>query len=309
MELAIIIPAYKSEFLDKTLNSLVNQTDRNFNVYIGDDCSPYQIKKIVDQYVDKLNIIYKRFDTNLGGVNLVGQWERCISMCRDEEWFWLFSDDDVMERNCVAEFKKYTILFPQTDIFHFNVNVTDAKDKLIHESVYPSIISAKDLYIGKLKGRLDCYVVEFIFKKSVYNEYGGFVNFDLAWGSDLATWINFGLKYGIRTIPTARINWRASGSNISTITSEDILIRKTKALLEFLEWGENTFQDKIIRKTNNSGLIQRLSNMACSSNFSFGFPFIKRYSIKKSEFILMSSYYTMLFLAKFLKNVFQRKIS
>ena len=52
--LAIIIPAYKSKFLRQTLDSLVNQTNQNFNLYIGDDNSPFNIKEIVDDYKDKL---------------------------------------------------------------------------------------------------------------------------------------------------------------------------------------------------------------------------------------------------------------
>ena len=36
--LAIIIPAYKGAYLKRTLDSLVQQTNKNFSVYIGDDC-------------------------------------------------------------------------------------------------------------------------------------------------------------------------------------------------------------------------------------------------------------------------------
>lgn len=71
--LAIVIPAYKDAYLDKTLNSLSQQTDKNFVVYIGDDNSPYELEKIVNKYLEKLNITYRRFDTNSGGTNLVRQ--------------------------------------------------------------------------------------------------------------------------------------------------------------------------------------------------------------------------------------------
>ena len=38
--LAIIIPYYKLTFFEDTLESLANQTDKLFKVYIGDDASP-----------------------------------------------------------------------------------------------------------------------------------------------------------------------------------------------------------------------------------------------------------------------------
>lgn len=86
-KLAIIIPAYKDAFFNKTLESLAQQTNKNFTVYIGDDNSPYNLEKIVSEYSNQLNIIYKRFPTNLGSTDLVLQWNRCLSMIQDEDFF------------------------------------------------------------------------------------------------------------------------------------------------------------------------------------------------------------------------------
>ena len=38
--LDIIIPYFKGAFFEKTLESLGNQTDKRFKVFIGDDASP-----------------------------------------------------------------------------------------------------------------------------------------------------------------------------------------------------------------------------------------------------------------------------
>ena len=56
--LAIIIPAYKENFLFETLQSLANQTNKDFNVYVGDDCSPYDLQSIVSRFEDRLDIHY-----------------------------------------------------------------------------------------------------------------------------------------------------------------------------------------------------------------------------------------------------------
>ena len=125
--LAIIIPAYKSTFLPAALDSIASQTCKDFTLYIGDDCSPNNIGEIVDKYEDKINIIYKRFDTNLGGKDLVAQWERCIDMTQNEEWIWLFSDDDMMDKNCVEEFYKTIEDNKDCDIFHFDINVINSE--------------------------------------------------------------------------------------------------------------------------------------------------------------------------------------
>lgn len=82
-KIAIVIPAYKCRFLRQTLDSIVVQTCRSFTVYIGDDASPQNLKEIVSDYADKMNIVYRRFDTNLGGVDLPGHWDRCIALAKE----------------------------------------------------------------------------------------------------------------------------------------------------------------------------------------------------------------------------------
>ena len=99
--LAIIIPAYKAEYLEQTLKSIAGQSDKRFKVYIGDDCSPYRLKNIIEKFSASINLEYVRFDTNLGKDNLVEQWNRCLSLMHDEEFFCMFSDDDMMEPDCV----------------------------------------------------------------------------------------------------------------------------------------------------------------------------------------------------------------
>ena len=63
--LAIIIPAYKATFLPAAFDSIAAQTCKDFTLYVGDDCSPEPIGRIVEQYRDKIEIVYQRFDTNL----------------------------------------------------------------------------------------------------------------------------------------------------------------------------------------------------------------------------------------------------
>lgn len=104
-KVAIIIPAYKSRFLQQTLDSVAAQTDKDFTVYIGDDASPHDLKNIVYLYQDKLDIVYYRFETNLGGQDLPGHWERCIDMSK-EPVVWLFSDDDLMPCDGVERIMK-----------------------------------------------------------------------------------------------------------------------------------------------------------------------------------------------------------
>ena len=120
-KLAIVIPAYKGEFLAKTLSSLANQTNMNFNVYVGDDCSPFDLSRIVNQFKDKLSIHYVRFSENMGKANLIAQWNRCLGLLQGEEYFCFFSDDDLMEPGCVEAFYQALNTHPLSDVYHFKM--------------------------------------------------------------------------------------------------------------------------------------------------------------------------------------------
>ena len=102
--LAIVIPYYKINFFGATLESLANQTNKQFKVYIGDDASLDNPKELLDKYQDQFNFVYQKFEENLGGISLVQQWNRCIALSSNEDWIIILGDDDVLESNCVESF-------------------------------------------------------------------------------------------------------------------------------------------------------------------------------------------------------------
>lgn len=246
-KLAIVIPAYKETYLDKALESLVNQTNQNFSVYIGDDSSPYDLYSVVKKYQYKLNLFYKKFDQNLGGQDLVAQWERCVALTKNEEWIWLFSDDDELGKKCVENFYNHIEQKSDNKLLHFNVNVINEKGNVVEEVVFPKKLDAFSFTLLKLKGVLKSFVVEYVFRRDLYNEVGGFKKYDLAWNADDATWIEMAKKNCITTIVGDCVNWRKSSENISP-NNKDVAIvkRKINADLEHIEYLNKSF-DGLVR--------------------------------------------------------------
>lgn len=242
-QLAIIIPAYKETFLRKALESIASQTCKDFTLYIGDDCSPYDLKSIVSDFTDKIDIVYKRFDTNLGGKDLVAQWERCVNLSKAEPYIWLFSDDDIMDPRCVEMFFKHLkVTNGAFDLYHFDVKVINDNDKVTRiPQPYPQNLDSYTYYKYKLRSKIASLVVENIFSRKIYNSSGGFVNFDLAWGSDTATWVLFSNDKGFCTIPNAYVLWRNGSENITPNTSSKIVERKERARVEFFKWSKDFF--------------------------------------------------------------------
>lgn len=248
-QLAIVIPAYKATFLKETLDSIAKQTCKDFVLYIGDDASPYDLKAIIDDYANSIDIIYKRFDTNLGGSNLVKHWERCIALST-EPYIWLFSDDDIMEAECVENFIKLSKDIRDNYLIHFNINIIDEINNrnIIIPNTFPMLLSAFDFIQHKLslnkKKYLHSFVVEFIFSRELYKLSGGFVEYDLAWGSDFITWVKMSsISKGIYTIDGnhALIKWRKSLENISPSRNKDLVLRKIFSTINYAAYINDFF--------------------------------------------------------------------
>src|SRR5262245_22473447 len=129
--LAIVIPAYKPHFFRAALDSVVAQTDRRFRVYVGDDGGPPEIRRIAESFAGSgIDIVYRRFEESLGARSLTAHWNRCVALS-SEPWVWLFSDDDVMDPECVASIHAGIESARSGDLLRFDTDVIDARGKTI----------------------------------------------------------------------------------------------------------------------------------------------------------------------------------
>lgn len=60
--LAAQIPYFKLAFFEETLQSLANQSDKRFKVYIGDDASPESPKNLLNHYQGKFDFVKPSLD-------------------------------------------------------------------------------------------------------------------------------------------------------------------------------------------------------------------------------------------------------
>jgi glycosyltransferase involved in cell wall biosynthesis len=235
-ELAIIIPTYRVRFLERTLSSLAAQTDRRFHIYVGDDASPEAIEPIVKKFQARLPLTYHRFSENLGGRSLTQQWSRCIALST-EPWVWLFSDDDVMEPDCVASFyRTLAATHGGFNVYRFNTLVIDEDDQPLRlNPPHPEVESGMQFLYFLLRGLRSCIAQEAIFSRAVFERHG-WVDFPLAWGTDNASQIVWAEARGLKRINGARVRWRWSGQNISSTRERKLKMVKACANMKYIEW-------------------------------------------------------------------------
>ncbi len=236
--LAIVIPAHRPDFFRETLESLAAQSDRRFRVYVGDDAGPPEIGALArDAATAGLDLVYHRFDENLGGRSLTAHWNRCVALS-SEPWVWLFADDDVMGPGCVAGFHDACERDDAPSVLRFDTTVIDAESRLVRVNPrHPDRETGVDFVYARLAGERHSYVVEYVFRREAYDRAGGFPDYPVAWCADDAAWFLFADERGILTVRRDTVAWRASGRNIST-TRTHHRAEKLTAAIDFLRFVE-----------------------------------------------------------------------
>ncbi len=278
-ELAIVLPIYKPDFLRETLESIASQSNHDFMAYLCDDCSPHDLAPIIRQFEGRFPFKYIRFEENLGGKDLVSHWERCIAQTQGEHWLWIFSDDDMMDPDCVDSFYQAREQNPSLSLFHFNVQVIDSfgkptTDKHYIKEDFPSIMSAQQFLHGRLSYRLNSFIVDYIFSRDHFMMCGGFVHYDLAWCSDDATWYRLAIHTpGIATIPHVHVHWRKSDSNITPDHSSNTMLRKLKATRQHLHFCKQHLPYSTMIRLNY--YLHALYNARCLGTRTICYDFLR----------------------------------
>lgn len=234
-DLAIVIPFYKIHFFEKTLRSLSSQTDKRFNVYIGDDASPENLAPLIEKFSSYLKINYTRFQSNLGLISLSKQWDRCISLSNDEPWVMVLGDDDWLSPNYVECFYKHKSVFEDVNLVRYASYEIDYNKKESNKLyTHPIWEHAPQSFWRKCIYESRSSLTEYVFKRSVYEKYG-FFDYDLAWCSDDHAWLTFAEDKKIYSINEAFANISISQHSISGQSSNNNA-RKSRVRVLFYKY-------------------------------------------------------------------------
>lgn len=239
--LAIVIPYYKLTFFEATLQSLANQTDKRFKVYIGDDDSPEDCTLLLQMFQNKFDFIYHRFETNLGSISLTKQWERCIALIGQEEWVMILGDDDVLGENVIENFYSNYLKFNNnSNLIRLSTVIWDQENNKKTDSYqHPEWEKASDSFYRKLKGLTRSSLSEYIFTKHTYQKHG-FYDFPLAWHSDNYAWLDFSDGKPIYSMNESVAYIRISNQSISGM-NHNIKLKKEATVLFFKRLIEGKF--------------------------------------------------------------------
>ena len=248
---SFILPAYKRRFLKEAIDSILAQTCRDLELVVVDDCSPENLKEVIDEFHDD-RLSYHRNETNIGGKDLVAAWNHAMTYATGE-WCVLASDDDVYRPEYLEEMIRFTKKYPEVDIVHCrNCNI-DSGGKVVNigcpRAEFESGIQM--LYSSSVL-RIHQRMADLMFRRSAYEKMGGFPQYPLAWYTDHAFAIRLAWENGAACSDKALFLFRNSGENLSTpgwdvcrkIEAGLLFKERVEKLLAECDEGELSFTDR-----------------------------------------------------------------
>lgn len=231
-KISFILPAWKARFLKEAVASIVAQTSPDWELVVVDDCSPEPLQEIVERFGDP-RIRYVRNERNLGGENLVRQWNHCITFATGD-YIVLAADDDLYRPTFCAECIRLANKYPEADLIHSSVEQIDEDgNHLEDDSILPELTSKYEYLNWWVTGRSFTCIGNFAFKRTALLDMGGFIDFPCAFGSDIATPISLS-RNGVANTSEMLFCFRQSAQHLSADSSR--FKEKLEAVSQLSEW-------------------------------------------------------------------------
>ena len=244
--ISIAIPAYKTRFLAGSIQSALSQTYDNLEIIIVNDCSPFDVKSIVDQFVDE-RIHYYENAYNLGRVSIVLNWNRCLSYARGD-YFILLCDDDFLHPTFVSDLFALSLKYPFCTVFRARTRLFNAEnnEEIGFSPVWPEYEDFGSFYSNTIEKKRHHTITEFMYLTKEIRAKGGFVSFPVGYYSDIASVLLFAQDGGVCSSPEALVTFNKSNDNISS--RADLSYEKSKAALAFFRWLKRLFPSSSSQK-------------------------------------------------------------
>ena len=248
MKYSFVLPAFKNDYLKEAIDSILSQSYKDFELIIIDDASPYNLSSIINQYDDKRILFYKN-ETNIGGRNLVHNWNKCIQYAKGD-YVILASDDDIYCPCFLEQINDRSEKYPQVDIIRARVRRIDSNGIITDiEHIYKPFMPFSEFVFYWSKGIINC-IANYAFKRTALLEAGGFVDMPCAWYSDDITIVNMSFN-GIATTDDALFYFRTSDKSISWTFNKETIRKKWKANGMFYQWFNDTIIPKMRKLPQN----------------------------------------------------------
>lgn len=240
IKFSITIPAFKKQYLKEAINSCVNQIYDNFEIIIVNDASPENIDDIVNSFND-VRIKYYINDKNCGALDVVDNWNKCLSYCTGD-YVICMGDDDCLLPDALREYKRLIDKYPGIGLIHGWTEIIDEESNFKDLTPpRPEFESVYSVLWNRWENRHKQFIGDWCFEIEWLRKNGGFYKLPIAWASDDISSIIGASKNGVANSQIICFQYRSSEQ---TITSTGSIEHKMDAVRLERQWYQSFLKNK-----------------------------------------------------------------
>ena len=231
MKFSVLVPAYKRQYLQECIESILAQTYHDFEIIIVNDASPEDLDSVVKSFTDS-RIRYYVNEKNCGAENVVDNWNICLGYARGD-YVICMGDDDKLLPNCLEEYTKLIERYPGLGVYHAWTEIIDESSTVIRmQEARPEREGVYSMMYARLNGRIQ-YIGDFLFDRKLLVKNGGFFKLPLAWASDDITTYIAACQNGVANMQIPGFQYRVNSRTISSSGNAHV---KLDAIRQEEEW-------------------------------------------------------------------------
>lgn len=214
-EITICVPTYNgARYLKEAIQSVLDQTWRDFDLVIVDDCSDDETEAVFRSFADK-RLHFFRNPVRLG---LVGNWNKCIELSKGK-YVYIFHQDDVMLPKNLEQKIKVLDRNQDVGLVYSNVYRIRGEGDIISDRWFAETKPDKDFVIPGVdffrklieNDNIIC-CPSVIVRRECYEKLGGF-NPNLPFTADWEMWLRIALFYEVAYISKPLLKYRLHEKN------------------------------------------------------------------------------------------------
>lgn len=234
INLSFFIPTTKHEYLERTITSLLNQTNSNFNVMLLDNSENENVVKIFEKIVGKdKRFKYEKTPIKLGIGDPTENWNYGLNLI-DSDYFVLIGDDDTIAPNFVAEMFFIIKKYPNCNIYRSKVATIDESDNITRLGIILPEFETWDeyMYYRNTYSRIQS-TTEFCVRTKSLKAQGGYQPLPYAIGSDDITYLRLMQSGPVISTNKTTAYWRRHGRNLSMLIPHKLREKSISLLIGY----------------------------------------------------------------------------
>ena len=211
---SIGIPTYKraNSYLKHALRSAINQTYKNIEIIVSDNCSPDNTESVVKEFNDP-RIRYYRQKENIGSLN---NCNFCLEQSRGK-YFLMLYDDDVIDDDFISTCMDAVTYHSEPGIILTGAREIDSEGNILsaaHNTV--SGYSTADFILGWFNRKVPLFLCSSLFNTTRLKQLGGFHSKTNMY-EDVVAEVQLAAKYGRVDIFDIKASFRRHDSNMGNV--------------------------------------------------------------------------------------------